>query len=527
MELLPKSPEALNGLRGGVWVGVSASRGGKVALRVYANNEWGDELARWQRLTEVLRRLGAGGFGRLLRANLADLTSSFSPAGLAVSLADPPVLKLYLRPVRQPWEACARLAQRPDFDLPQGFMHTIDECLKRPLADAPERAIVLSIGGSPDGANADLKLDLNPQYLPGDAHPPEAAIESLAAAYGLDLAPYRQTLATLRGAAPDGFTIAHDFLGFGGNGRGLRLNVYLRPVAAHAVSRPAHKREEIAVITFNQIPRINPTFKYEVLGRLAIENRRQYCKRHGYRLISDVPVVHGRPACWAKIPAILEAFETHPWVLWADSDTLVSNPSRPLEEFCDSGCDLIVQSQEHYFRFLGVPVAEALDRMPINTGVFLIRASAWSAEFLRRAYEQTQFVSQSELWNGIGEQEAMIALLHQRPEDRKRIRYVEGLQNHPRFYSPGDLFVHFYGNYAAHRIPLTRCREVLDRWESAIRRGDGELPADLARFHWCSIQNKHADALPVRGDLTHFLYRTQDIAPLAAAEENAALAHTR
>lgn len=153
--------------------------------------------------------------------------------------------------------------------------------------------------------------------------------------------------------------------------------------------------------------------------------------------------------------------------------------------------------------------------MPINTGVFLMRASAWSRDFLRRAYELTEYVSQGEIWNGIGEQEAMISLLRRIPEDRRRVKHVDGLQNHPRFYRPGDLFVHFYGNHARHRIPLPECEEVLRRWEIAVRRSHS-LPPDIARFHWCCIQNKRDDAPLVRGDLSHYLYRLEDIVAVEA-----------
>ena len=89
-------------------------------------------------------------------------------------------------------------------------------------------------------------------------------------------------------------------------------------------------------------PSIRP-ISYDVLGRLAIENRRRYCDAHGYDFISDVPIARDRPACWAKIPAILAAFEAHEWVLWADSDALILDQTRTLEEWCGTGHELIVQ----------------------------------------------------------------------------------------------------------------------------------------------------------------------------------------
>jgi galactosyl transferase GMA12/MNN10 family len=280
---------------------------------------------------------------------------------------------------------------------------------------------------------------------------------------------------------------------------------------------PPSRRSDLAVITFNDLPAINHTFKYEVLGPLAIENRRRYCERHGYDFISDVPIARDRPACWAKIPALLDALTTHEWVLWADSDTLIFEGDLSFDVFCDPHYDMVVQSHAEFFRFIGVPVEEGLARMPINTGVFLMRRSDWSRDFLLRAYEQTDYVSQGELWNGVGEQEAMIALLKRSLADLRRIKYVQGLQNHAQFYRSGDRFVHFYGNHARHRIPLAECAEVFARWRNAVLHST-PLPSDLARFHWCCIQNKSEDASVVRGDLSHYLYRPEDILP---AERNA------
>lgn len=277
-------------------------------------------------------------------------------------------------------------------------------------------------------------------------------------------------------------------------------------------------RADIAMITFNDVPAVNTSLKYRVLGRLAVENHRQYCARHGYDFISQVPIARDRPACWAKIPAILSALENHEWVLWADSDTLIFD-RRPLDRFLDTRHDMIVQSHDEFFRLIGMPPDRGMARMPINTGVFLMRRSAWSRDFLQRAYGETGFVSHGAIWDGIGEQEAMIAVLNQTPPDRARISYVSGLQNHPLLYRPGDMFVHFYGNHARHHIPAGRSARIIARWREAVSR-DAPLPADIIHFHWCCIQNVDPNETLVRGDLAHFLYRPEHIAAAEPAMES-------
>jgi hypothetical protein len=268
----------------------------------------------------------------------------------------------------------------------------------------------------------------------------------------------------------------------------------------------------LAVITFNAIPAVRHSYKYDVLGEMAVADHRRYCARHGYRFVSDVTISPDRPACWAKIPAILDGLQSHEWVLWLDSDVLVADPTRAVVPFCDPAYDLIVQDQAAYWRLLGVPPADGQRRMPLNSGVFLIRATAWAKDFLRRAYDRSEFVTRGAVWDGIGEQEAMIALLHEAPEDMQRIKLVDGLQAPPRFFRSGTLFLHFYGNHARHHIPPDQSAAVLQRWRRAVEQG-AALPADQARFHWCCIQNKSAD-LPIKGgDLGAYLYRPEDLAP--------------
>ncbi|WP_334020688.1 hypothetical protein [Alteromonas sp. S015] len=265
-----------------------------------------------------------------------------------------------------------------------------------------------------------------------------------------------------------------------------------------------------AVITFNDIPAQNHMFKYERLGQMALENRRLYCNRHGYTFISEVEIARDRPACWAKIPAILKAFEKHDWVLWADSDTLIFDHSRRIEDFFNAKFDLIVQSHDHYYELMGLDPTVGYEMMPINTGVFLIRNTTWSKWLLAEAYKQQQFICYNKIWNGIGEQEAMIAVLQQHPDGLKKVGYVENLQNHPKYYQSGDMFVHFYGSYSRHYIPMDECEKVLTKWENANATGS-TFPDDIERFHWCSIQTKQPDSSMERDDLDTYLYTPEDI----------------
>jgi len=121
-----------------------------------------------------------------------------------------------------------------------------------------------------------------------------------------------------------------------------------------------------------------------------------------------------------------------------------------------------------------------------------------------------QFISVSParggaVWDGVGEQEAITGALTSQPGWQDHVRYVDDLCAHPAALGPGTHFAHFHGNQAKHRIPATERGVVLDRWQRAAAAGS-LLPPDLARFHWCRIQNSSADEPFDRGGPERFFY---------------------
>jgi len=226
--LLPESTEELDNLNGGIWVAVACGTDGEPKIRLYANNEWGDESSRWRRLVEVIRTLNGFGFGRFLRSHVSELASTFSPVGLAVTLGRELILKLYLRPKCVPWRACSTLSGCPAFGIGTDLVALLEKCLRRRL-DVPIRALVLSLGATASGENPDFKLDFCGYHLFRSESEARETIERLACETRIDLQPYYQTLGVLDKGAPGGYQHFESFFGVGGGRRGLRLNIYLRP----------------------------------------------------------------------------------------------------------------------------------------------------------------------------------------------------------------------------------------------------------------------------------------------------------
>jgi hypothetical protein len=259
------------------------------------------------------------------------------------------------------------------------------------------------------------------------------------------------------------------------------------------VARREPRGPVVAMVTFNHVPRDPVTFKYDRLGAMALENRRQYCQRHDLPFLDRVPRVDDRPICWGKIPALLAALADHEWVMWADSDALILSPELGVARFCNPRFDLVVQDMSAAFTAGGLDPVRMRAEMPLNTGVFLARSTPWVRVFLEESYAQEQWIRRGPVWDGVGEQEAMNGLLRARPSELRRISFVDGLQAHPLHHRPGNLFVHFYGDRARHLIAPLRSEEVMRRWEEAIWRGLPS-PSDLARLHWCAIQHRTPSA---------------------------------
>ncbi|MEL6533790.1 MAG: hypothetical protein AAFQ98_00190 [Bacteroidota bacterium] len=267
---------------------------------------------------------------------------------------------------------------------------------------------------------------------------------------------------------------------------------------------------EVALVSYHAIPALNPTYKYERLGQMALVRHQQYCDLHGYTFIVGKQVDDGCHACWQKIPALLEVLEEYPWVCWVDSDVLIGNMSIPLTEFIDPRYDLISQCPETFLRPLGWTKEQCYGQMLLNTGVFLIKNSAWSRDVLTQAYAKRQRVLADEPWDGLGEQEAMLEVIRDQQQGLARIGYHPHLQAHPKYGTPGDFGLHFYGNFAAHRIPNRESLAIIDRWEGRILEG-GDLPADRARFHYASIQFKEFQPVNDRKNPEFFLYSEEEI----------------
>lgn len=124
------------------------------------------------------------------------------------------------------------------------------------------------------------------------------------------------------------------------------------------------------------------------MGAMSIYDKSIYCQRHNYSLevITD-GFDKSRPAAWSKLRFIEEVLPAYDWVLWADTDLLLMNKDIRLQDYVDDRYDIVAG-----IFWMNTASERPEDWYTIHTGCFLIRNTAWSLDFLRMWWSQTQYV---------------------------------------------------------------------------------------------------------------------------------------
>eukprot|EP00850_Spirogloea_muscicola_P007981 SM000041S15540 [mRNA] locus=s41:771976:774268:+ [translate_table: standard] len=223
---------------------------------------------------------------------------------------------------------------------------------------------------------------------------------------------------------------------------------------------------------------------FDGLMQLTGATKESYAKRHGYTFIDASDVIdHSRPASWSKIKAVLAHLREYDIVFWTDADSLVANHDVSLQEVLlfatggrnlDNLPDLILTA----------------DMSGVNAGMFFLRNTTWSHEFLEHWWNQTSYVLPFGLSKS-GDNDALKSLISDMPP--------EDLRQHVAI-SPAQCAFNSYPwvvnmkNY----VRLMRWSHFL--WRGAYSRGDFMI-------HLAGLNDKRKYALGVlQGLRQHHLY---------------------
>lgn len=117
------------------------------------------------------------------------------------------------------------------------------------------------------------------------------------------------------------------------------------------------------------------------LADISVRSLRHYGQSHGLALTFQPFAESDRPASWAKIPLIQEAFRHGAeFVWWVDADTVVVDPSRSIREVIEPGKDFYLVKHDDG------------RRSNPNGGVMLLRNSPWMVGFLQRVWDLDVYV---------------------------------------------------------------------------------------------------------------------------------------
>lgn len=116
---------------------------------------------------------------------------------------------------------------------------------------------------------------------------------------------------------------------------------------------------------------------YKELADLTYaQNKVLYCQKYGYPLfVKTTNFREGIAANFDKIHYLLEILENNSsieWLWWLDTDALITNFNKTIEEFCDDKYHCVIGCEVHEWQLT-----------EINNGSFFIRNSIEARELLR------------------------------------------------------------------------------------------------------------------------------------------------
>ena len=137
-------------------------------------------------------------------------------------------------------------------------------------------------------------------------------------------------------------------------------------------------------------------------------NKQHYATKHGYTLLNASDLVDiQRPPAWSKILAAQDALQGNcDWVFWMDPDSLIMAQETRIEEILPAG--------------EGIDLVITRDATGFNAGMWMVRKSDWSTEFLKEWWSMTTFIRQKGDTKS-GDNDALKALL---ADEKKREEHV-------------------------------------------------------------------------------------------------------
>ncbi|CAG8557499.1 11122_t:CDS:2, partial [Cetraspora pellucida] len=175
---------------------------------------------------------------------------------------------------------------------------------------------------------------------------------------------------------------------------------------------------------------------------MVSENKRTYAQKHGYAFVprslefQPYQSYNRKLKTQGRIDAVKKVLPYYDWVLWIDSDAIITNPEISLQSLFNQFYQLVIskkkkqnkankistknntienvsqtlkkKSEEYYYEEVSRPKKDIM----LNAGVFLIKNSKWSMKFLNniqkiKDMDNRKKTEQASIWNLLSKQPAL------------------------------------------------------------------------------------------------------------------------
>ncbi|CAO3648980.1 unnamed protein product [Cunninghamella blakesleeana] len=180
----------------------------------------------------------------------------------------------------------------------------------------------------------------------------------------------------------------------------------------------------------------------------AAMNKRAYALKHGYSFVARSAefaqeALRGeRKTVWGKVDVIEKVLPKYEWIFWLDMDAVILDQTHSIETLLDEVKQRYPQGADTFDREVDLVIARPQNDPMINAGVFLMRNTPWSMQFLRDVQKQTSWYNKGSSY----EQGAMWDVMRL-PENKDKVFLLDRddhtFNTFPKKYTPGDFVVHF------------------------------------------------------------------------------------
>ncbi|KAI9253223.1 galactosyl transferase GMA12/MNN10 family-domain-containing protein [Sporodiniella umbellata] len=236
-----------------------------------------------------------------------------------------------------------------------------------------------------------------------------------------------------------------------------------------SVCKPLEKAT-IAVVSSSYI---YPDSCMERAAPPAADNKREYALSHNYAFVArstefeqqSLRADKRRPV-WGKVDVVQKVLPKYDWIFWMDMDAVIMNPEHTVQGILDTLRSQYPDGPRMFEENIDLVIAKPSRDKLINAGVFFMRNTEWSRQFLNE-------VQGFKKWYNLGsnyEQGAMWELI-QLKKHKSHVLLLDQddhtFNTFPSFYKSGDFVVHF----APDKCPGPA---VLKGLEAAKKIEDGE-----------------------------------------------------